>query len=153
MLNFEDEYSRCRLVVLFLLLHVYPYFGMHIFIFFHRSITKHKCYPGNIIPITIILNIISPTHTCVYGYNCISCHVTVVLTISHKILLFLEPNIFKGSSVNSNFVQYETEANIIGNDLFIFNRLKCGHSVSINYTICTPTHNGHATAYMAPLPV
>ena len=49
---------------------------------------------------------ISPTHTSVYGYNCVSCHVIVAVTINHKILNFLEPSAFKGSSVNSISVQY-----------------------------------------------
>ena len=59
------------------------------------------------------------THMCDYGYNCVSCHVAVAVTINCKILVLLEHKALLSSSVNSRSVQYKIIANVLGNDFLI----------------------------------
>ena len=42
---------------------------------------------------------------------------------------------------------------VLINYLFSSSRLNCGHSTSLNYTICTPTYNRYTTAHMVYFPV
>ena len=60
---------------------------------------------------------------------------------------------FKGSSIDSNSVHYKMQQVLWGMIYLVSIDSICGHSISINYTICTPTHNRHTVAHMASLPV